>query len=214
MSCQFLANVLLFLCLKSIKAACFGHFLGPIILRLPVQIKICFFFLFQFVLCQFYCQSRHKNSQGEILSTTAVGKPTKETGWTPLSALRQPQLRDPGVSNKHQQKIRFLTISAFWISAYKVWWKERVSFRPLSIQIIRRKYLLSYFLQFSSVIQLCPTLCDPMNRSTPGLPVHHQLPEFTQTHVHQLSDAIQPSHPPSSPSPPAPNPSQHQSLFQ
>ena len=68
--------------------------------------------------------------------------------------------------------------------------------------------------QFSSVAQSCPTLCDPMNRSTPGLPVHHQLPEFTQTHVHQVSDAIQPSHPLSSLSPPAPNPSQHQSLFQ
>ena len=73
---------------------------------------------------------------------------------------------------------------------------------------------LSSSVQFSSVTQLCPTLCDPMNRSTPGLPVHHQLPEFTQTHVHRVGDAIQPSHPLSSPSPPAPNPSQHQSLFQ
>ena len=60
--------------------------------------------------------------------------------------------------------------------------------------------------QFSSVAQLCVTLCDPMNGSTPGLPVHHQLLEFTQTHVHRVSDAIQPSHPLSSPSPPAPNP--------
>ena len=68
--------------------------------------------------------------------------------------------------------------------------------------------------QFSSVAQLCPTLCNPMNRSTPGLPVHHQLPDFTQTHVHWVSDAIQPSHPLSSPSLPAPNPSQHQSFFQ
>ena len=68
--------------------------------------------------------------------------------------------------------------------------------------------------QFSSVTQSCLTLCDPMNRSTPGLPVHHKLPEFTQTHVHRVSDAIQPSHPLSSPSPPAPNPSQHQGLFQ
>ena len=68
--------------------------------------------------------------------------------------------------------------------------------------------------QFSSVAQSCPTLCDPMNRSTPGLPVHHQLPEFTQTHVHGVSEAIQPSHPLSSPSPLAPNPSQHQSPFQ
>ena len=68
--------------------------------------------------------------------------------------------------------------------------------------------------QFSSVTQSCPTLCDPMNRSTPGLPVQHHLPEFTQTHVHPVCDAIQPFHPPSSPSPPASNPSQHQSLFQ
>ena len=68
--------------------------------------------------------------------------------------------------------------------------------------------------QFSSVAQSCLTLCDHMNHSTPGLPVHHQLPEFTQTHIHGVSDAIQPSHPRSSPSPPAPNPSQHQSLFQ
>ena len=65
----------------------------------------------------------------------------------------------------------------------------------------------------SSVAQSCPTLCDPMNHSTPGLPVYHQLPEFTQTHVHRVNDAIQPSHPLSSPSPPAPNPSQHQGLF-
>ena len=72
----------------------------------------------------------------------------------------------------------------------------------------------SVSVQFSSVVQLYPTLCDPMNRSTPGLPVHHQLLEFTQNHVHRVGDAIQPSHPLSSPSPPAPNPSQHQGLFQ
>ena len=66
---------------------------------------------------------------------------------------------------------------------------------------------------FSLVTQSCLTLCNPMNCRTPGLPVHHQLPEFTQTHVHRVRDAIQPSHPLSSPSPPAPNPSQHQSLF-
>ena len=68
--------------------------------------------------------------------------------------------------------------------------------------------------QFSSVTQSCQTLCDPMNRSMPGLPVHHKHPEFTQTHVHQFGDAIQTSHPLSSPSPPASNPSQHQRLFQ
>ena len=68
--------------------------------------------------------------------------------------------------------------------------------------------------QFSSLAQSCQTLWDPMNRSTPGLPVHHQLLEFTQTHVHRAGDAIQPSHPLSSPSPPAAYPSQHQGLFQ
>ena len=73
-------------------------------------------------------------------------------------------------------------------------------------------YVLKHSVQFSSVAQWCPTLCDPMNHSTPGLPVHHQLPEFTQTYVHQVGDAIQTSHPLSSPFPPAPNPSQHQSF--
>ena len=80
------------------------------------------------------------------------------------------------------------------------------------LNIIKAMYDSS--VQFSSVPRSCLTLCDPMNHSTPGLPVHHHLPEFNQTHVHRVSDAIQPSHPLSSPSPPAPNPSQHQSLFQ
>ena len=79
-----------------------------------------------------------------------------------------------------------------------------------------RKYgkPLDHSVQFSSVTQSCPTLCDPMNRSTPGFPVRHQLPEFTQIHIHWVSDIHPGSHPLSSPSPPAPNPSQHQSLFQ
>ena len=72
--------------------------------------------------------------------------------------------------------------------------------------------MLNILVQFSSVAQSCPTLCDPMNHSTPGLPVHHQLPEFTQTHVHRVGDTIQPSHPLSSPSLPAPKHSQHQGL--
>ena len=67
-------------------------------------------------------------------------------------------------------------------------------------------------IQFSSVAKSCPTLCDPMTCSTPGLPVDHQFPEFTQNNVHRVGDAIQPSHPLSSPSPPAPNPSKHQSF--
>ena len=79
---------------------------------------------------------------------------------------------------------------------------------------VSTKVRLVSSVQFSSGAQSCPTLCDPMNRSTPGFPVHHQLPEFMQIHVHRVSDAIQPSHPLSSPSPPSLNPSQHQSLFQ
>ena len=88
-------------------------------------------------------------------------------------------------------------------------------------QLTTGDFVLTQFLnwcsssvQFTSVAQSCPTLCDPMNCSMPGLPVHHHLLEFTQTHIHRVGDAIQPSHPLSSPFPPAPNPSQHQSLFQ
>ena len=83
----------------------------------------------------------------------------------------------------------------------------QADFLPLSCQRSPQ-----WSIQFSSVAQSCPTLCDPMSCSTPGLPVHHQLPEFTQTHVHRVGDAIQPSHLLLSLSPPAPNPSQHQSF--
>ena len=76
------------------------------------------------------------------------------------------------------------------------------------------EFLLLMFIEFSSVTQSCLTLCDPMDYSMPGFPVHHQLPEPTQTHVHHVGDAIQPFHPLSSPSPPALNLSQHQGLFQ
>ena len=89
------------------------------------------------------------------------------------------------------------------------------SSNSLALSFLYSSALISiHSVQFSSVTQSCPTLCDPMNHSTPGLPVHHQLPEFTQTHVHRVGDAIQPSHPLSSPSPPAPNPFQYQGLLQ
>ena len=77
-----------------------------------------------------------------------------------------------------------------------VWWWE------VGVRLVKGGWKDSF--QFSSVAQLCPTLCNPMNHSTPGLPVYHQLPEFTQTHFHRVGDAIQPSHPLSSPSSPAP----------
>ena len=100
---------------------------------------------------------------------------------------------------------------------WKIPWTEKPG-RLQSSQLprVRNDWATSLYniFQFSWVAQLCPTLCDPMNHSTPGLPVHHQLPELTQTHVHQIGGAIQPSHPLSSPSPPAPNPYQHQGLFQ
>ena len=116
---------------------------------------------------------------------------------------------------------------SYWLIRKALWNKRLESWGPrmslnsnVPVPCLRKLHdlcqLLSQFssVQFSSVAQSCPTLCNPMNRSTPGLPVHHQLPDFTQTHVHRVSDAIQPSHPQSSPCPPAPNPSQHQSLFQ
>ena len=83
----------------------------------------------------------------------------------------------------------------------------------LKMTFIFAKLISDILFQLSSVAQSFPTFCDPMNCSTPGLPVHYQLLEFTQTHVHQVGDAIQSSHPLSSPSPPDPNPSQHQGLF-
>ena len=96
---------------------------------------------------------------------------------------------------------------------FKTLYKQVATFLFLQWRYLRF-VLESLEIQFSSVAQSCPTLYNPMNCSMPGLPVHHQLPEFTQTHVHWVGDAIQPSHPLSFPSPPAPNPCQHQSLFQ
>ena len=103
-------------------------------------------------------------------------------------------------------------------------WQRGVKFEFLKLSLVfifsnyLRVFSFDNFLpifpkHFSSVAQLCPTLCDPMNCSTPGLPVHHQLPESTQTRIHRVGDAIQPSHPPSSPSSPALNLSQNQGLF-
>ena len=94
------------------------------------------------------------------------------------------------------------------------WWECKL-IQPLWKMVwrfLKKLGIKSPSVQFNSVAQLCLTLCDPMNYSTPGLPVHQQLPEFTQTHVHRVGDAIQPSHPLSSPSPPAPNPSPSESF--
>ena len=114
-----------------------------------------------------------------------------------------------GVTDKMEARPQSpLLISQAWS------WIEGVSPCDSNLLFVFLKIVAQLYIQFSSVAQSCPTLCNPMNRSMPGLPVHHQLPEFTQTHIHRVSDAIQPSPPLLSPSPPAPNPSQHQSLFQ
>ena len=122
--------------------------------------------------------------------------------------------RSPGEGNSYPLQYSCLekptNRGAWWAAVHGVT-KSRTR---LSDFTFTTHYVTFSSVQFSSVAQSCPALCDPMNRSMPGLPVHHQLPEFTQTHVHPVSDAIQPSHPLSSPSPLAPNPSQHQSLFQ
>ena len=122
-----------------------------------------------------------------------------------------------GYENWTVKKAEHRRIDAFelwcWRRLLRVPWTARRSNQSILKEFSPGISLEGMMLKLKS-LQSCPTLCDPMNHSTPGLPVHHQVPEFTQTHVHRVSDAIQPSHPLSSPSPPAPNPSQHQSLFQ
>ena len=117
----------------------------------------------------------------------------------------------------HHHSIYTLLKKAYWEMDILIIFEQQILIFPRMIFIQWKTTLMLRFgvsQSVSSVTQLYPTLCDPMNHSTPGLPVHHQLLEFTQTHVHRVGDAIQPSHPLSSLSPPAPNPSQHQSLFQ
>ena len=105
-------------------------------------------------------------------------------------------------------------VHILFVSLYKYTTLHVSRYTMTDIQLFLFIALSNQFSQFSSVAQWCAILYDPMNRSMPGLPVHHQLLELTQTHAHRVGDAIQPSHPLSSPSPPAPNPSQHQGLFQ
>ena len=115
------------------------------------------------------------------------------------SSISEPQHMDRDVP--HHKKLALVKGQELWKASECPKWHSACADRIAEASV-----------QFSSVAQSCPTLCDPMNRSTPGLPIHHQLPEFTETHVHRVSDAIQPYHPLSSPSPPAPNPSQNQSF--
>ena len=158
-------------------------------------------------------RSAHPNSQpwspapGSCVSGDAAETPAETCGSFPpgsLCRVQGPPRLQPGSccmglhSTLWARNVAFLTFHLYHLPGL-----------PLE------KYVtLGASVPFSSVAQLCPTVCDPMKCSTPGLPVHHQLAEFTQTHAQRVGDAIKPSHPLSSPSPPAPNPSQHQGLFQ
>ena len=116
--------------------------------------------------------------------------------------------------NKNWERCIYPNVHCSTITIARTWKQSRSPLTDWQVKKLWYIYIMEYSVQFSSVAQSCLTLCDPMNRSTPGLPVHHQLPEFTQTNVHWVRDAIKPSHPLSSPSPPIHNPSQCQSLFQ
>ena len=139
------------------------------------------------------------------------------TTWEALNLPYDPEIPLLGIYLEKATILKDTCTPVFAAALFTVarTWKQS---RSLSadewIKKMRYIYTMEYSDQIRSVAQSCPILCDPMSRSTPGLPVHHQLPEFTQTHIHRVSDAIQLSHPLSSPSPLAPNPSQHQSLFQ
>ena len=104
-------------------------------------------------------------------------------------------------------------VSSYKFPSLGIHWAFKLGIKNKRLIFCNCKYFKLQDIQFSSVPQSCPTFCNPMNCSTSGLPVHHQIPESTQTHVHWVGDAIQPSHPLSPPSPPALNLSQHQGLF-
>ena len=134
-----------------------------------------------------------------------------------LEALYEPSIPLLGIHTKKTRVERGTCTSVFITALFtmaRTWKQSRCPLADEWIIKLWYIYTMEYSVQFSSVTQSCPTLCNPMNHSMTGLPVNHQLLGFTQTHVHRVSDAIQPSHPLSSPSPPAPNPSQHQGLFQ
>ena len=151
--------------------------------------------------------------------------PMNIQGWFPLGLTGLISLLSKGFSRVFSSttvwKHQFFCAQPFlWSSSHISTWQQRqgvCNYSILWVRNLRHRELTNpthSSVQFSSVAQLCPTLCDPMNHSTPGLPVHHQLLEFTQTHIHWVGDAIQPSHPLPSPSPPALILSQHQGLFQ
>ena len=171
-----------------------------------------------------------------------VGHKTRNSGPNTLKALHISfSLRDPQTRyhNTHLIEIKKKKVQRYWGIYWNVerftkqlvaglafkckfiwlenphWYLRYTFWRPVMSDKLKRMnhFILTFIFQFSSVAQSCPTLCDPMNHSTLGLPVHHQLPEFIQTHVHGVGDTTQPSHPLLSLSLPALNVSQHQGLL-
>ena len=140
-----------------------------------------------------YFLNRHDSSTLTVKSSQPGILLTFASGW-PLVTLKDLQL--------------LVCFDPNWPSQAQLWRVWGTNEDNLISTSLMWSPIIGSSVQFISVTQSCPTFCNPMNCSTPGLPVHHQLREFTQTHVHQVSDAIQPFHPLLSPSPPAPNPSQ------
>ena len=151
----------------------------------------------------------HYFLQNELLGSPCSPRDSQESSPTPqfktINSSALSFLHSPTLTSIHDQWKTHSLTTRNKSRTYRATVKS-IRYMPSHRNINTSMYVL--------VAQSCPTLCGPMNRSMPGLPVHHQLQEFTETHVHQVSDTIQPSHPRSSTSPPAPNPSQHQSLFQ
>ena len=148
--------------------------------------------------CLTLCEPMDCSPPGSSLSMEF----SRQEYWSGLPFPSPGDLPKPGIKPSSPVLSSF-SFASFWSLPYWGLWELCTCATASTIPL--------HFI-FSSVAQSCPTLCDPMNCSTPGLPIHHQLLEFTQTHLHRVRDAIQPSHPLPSPSPPAPNPSQHQSF--
>ena len=139
--------------------------------------------------------------------SSRVCKLSLRMGWGPETLRSSHSVHFHHCWESHPENSPTMSSTKSWRTKTSQVWKSLFLLKPHTC------WRVSLNLQFSSVAQLCRTLCDPMDCSTPGLPVHHQLPEFTQTHVHRVGDAIQPSHPLLSHSPPTFNLSQHQGLF-
>ena len=184
--------------------------------------------------CQICCVSNHPKNFSEdrfccfFMTYHLVSTPCPYSEYPSTSKLELPPLNNGfqtcGATEFHSYASRAPQLSPssrvghFHVFLYTRFYTQQCQERYFYVKMSLGNFFLCFSnissVQFSSLTQLCLTLCTPMNRSTPGLPVHHCLPEFTQTHVHRVGGAIQPSHPLSSPSSPTPNPSQHQGLFQ